>query len=65
MKKLDKDKRFKRTTFCGNCPYRGIDGGPSPIMVCNAPGAPNGGYIIEMEAGEAVSYQCPLGYADE
>lgn len=50
----------KRTNACERCPHRGIDGGPSPEMVCEAQGAPSMGFIIQWEGNERVSYLCPL-----
>jgi len=50
----------KRTTKCETCHYRGIDGGPSPFMVCNHTDAPMQGSIVHWEDMERVSYQCPM-----
>lgn len=60
------EKQGPRTSACGASQYRDIDGGPFPVMVCNAPGAPDMGYgIIEWEGNELVSYCCPLEKEDK
>lgn len=49
MKRDIKKKRKKATVYCDNCPLRGIDGGPGPVMVCEHPNAPDMGYIIQWD----------------
>ena len=44
---------------CEECPYRGIDGGPGPVMTCNHPAAEDYGYIISWVDGERQSDRCP------
>ncbi len=47
---------------CDDCPHRGIDGGPGPVMVCDHPGADSMGYIISWnpERTTRQSDRCPL-----
>jgi hypothetical protein len=47
---------------CDECEYRGIDGGPSPAMVCEHPNADGMGYIIEWndKRTERFSNDCPM-----
>jgi hypothetical protein len=51
-----------KTYDCEGCPYRGIDGGPSPAMVCNHPDAEDIGYIISwnVDCTKRGSDKCPL-----
>ncbi len=47
---------------CDDCPYRGIDGGPGAVMVCEHSRASQMGYIISWnpERTTRSSDQCPL-----
>jgi len=47
---------------CDDCYFRGIDGGPSPAMVCNHSDAKSSGYIISWsnDYSKRVSNNCPL-----
>ncbi len=53
----------KKKVICDNCNHRGIDGGPSPAMVCEHPDVPDStwGYIIKWDERykHRISYQCP------
>ena len=55
------------TGKCGQCHFKGIDGGPGPVACCNHPDAPDYGYIISWnkERTEQVSDKCPLQYIKE
>ena len=46
---------------CENCDHRGIDGGPSPVMVCNI-SSEDLGYIISWVDGKRTPKEgsCPL-----
>jgi len=48
--------------YCEECPFRGIDGGPSPAMVCEHPNATDTGYIISWDdkAENRISKKCPI-----
>lgn len=49
-----------RYTLCDGCPHLGLDGGPSPVMVCQRS---NTGYIVSWrgpEPQQRTSDQCPL-----
>ena len=52
---------------CGNCPHRGIDGYPGPVMVCNHPRQKHGHFGMgviswndESTKRQAKKEQCPL-----
>ena len=47
---------------CEDCHFRGIDGGPGPVMVCEHPDATGLGYIISWnnERTRRFSDECPL-----
>ena len=51
-------------TLCDNCKFRGIDGGPSPAMVCNKSNDDTWGHIISWKTfgnvQHRVSLKCPL-----
>ncbi len=55
-----KVKFEKNIERCRDCPHFGIDGGPSPIMVCNHSKAPNQGYIISRPFDDSFPPLCPL-----
>jgi len=43
------------------CPYFELDGGPSPVMVCDHPKAPDSGYIISHpQCMNGFPEKCPL-----
>lgn len=46
---------------CDDCPLRGIDGGPSPVMVCEHREAADMGHIISWDddVEHRISKQCP------
>jgi hypothetical protein len=56
-----KDSNRADTAFCDGCGYFGIDGGPSPVMVCGHPRASTYGYIIhwDSERKNRTSTECP------
>ncbi len=47
---------------CDACHFRGIDGGPGAVMVCDYPGAEDSGYIISWndKRTKRISTKCPL-----
>lgn len=52
----------KEINYCyHNCPYFGLDGGPSPVMVCNHPKTEDDRYIISHpECDTGFPAKCPL-----
>jgi len=56
-----KEVSKENTACCDNCPLRGIDGGPSPVMTCEHPGATDMGYIISWnrDSTSRFSKKCP------
>jgi hypothetical protein len=51
----------ENVVYCDDCQLRGIDGGPSPVMVCEHPEATDMGYIISCDSGSKhrISTRCP------
>ena len=47
---------------CDNCYFRGIDGAPGSVMVCNHNDVKEGGYIISWDKTftSRISNNCPL-----
>lgn len=54
-------KNKENVACCDECPLRGIDGGPGPVMVCDHPEAEDMGYIISWDenAENRISKKCP------
>lgn len=55
-----------RAGECDGCNFKGIDGGPGSVMVCNHPKADDMGYIIHWDEDKkhTISDRCPLKWED-